>query len=304
MELSASESARSIGRSWSNEVREVKGMLEMCARAVGPELKPTMPDISTMTTILSTNGTFDLDGLRSMAASLPAPEQPKKRKRLAGLDEVLVNATDVARKKFKNQVSLRYTAPHPSAADKALRRNVMLFGKGTIHVTGSRSVMDAILSADIVLGAIADAGGRKYVEPEALVVTEAKHAMINSDFNVGVPLRLQALREACERYNAETKYDPDTHPGVIARFRNVTVIAFSTGRCIVTGSKSLRKMVEGYSFILGVIYDNRNTVVMEGAPPEATASKRPPRNSDKSFVDVAQDPELECPKKRPNLVRK
>jgi TATA-box binding protein (TBP) (component of TFIID and TFIIIB) len=234
---------------------------------------------------------------------MPIAIVSKKRKRMDGIDEVHMDASVMARKRFKNQVSLKYTAPHPGSVDKTLRRNVMLFSKGKIHVTGSRSVMDAILSAEIVLDAIVDAGGASNIVPSKVQVVDAHQAMINTDFNVGVALRLAALRDACARYSAQAKYEPDTHPGVIIRFRSVTIMAFSTGRCIITGAKTLRKVVEGYSFILGAIHDNIDEIVMRDAPPEATKSRRPPRNSEKTFVEVAKDSELPRPDKRPRLVR-
>lgn len=282
MGLVDSEVVRAFSRSWKDDVADASRRMVLAVRAIaGDGFTPTFPELSSMTVVFDTPDgfTFDTDAIRE--AALDVKETPSRT-----AHEVSLKIAKTPGNTFRKQATFTYTCPG-EAPGVSLRRSVMLFAKGTIHVAGARGIMDAAHAAQAVIDTIDEMlrGTGLMRRPET--VAAVRIALLNTDFRLGAQLGLQPLlRLSASKYGIGGAYNTDVHPAAKMRFRGVTIMVFSTGSVIITGSKTMLAVSEAYAFLLGLVADNKKDLLLVG--PGAT-QKRPQRKSKRSYIEFARN---------------
>lgn len=134
---------------------------------------------------------------------------------------------------FYNQLTIR-------VRDRSGKRAVKVFVNGVLHLTGCKSVRDAVAVADAVCATI-EAATCRIVD-----IADLRVCMINSNFSTGHRLRLLEVKRAV---GTECSYDPEGYPAAKFKHGKVSIFVFATGKVIVTGGKTFADILEGYKFV-------------------------------------------------------
>lgn len=195
-------------------------------------IRPTPASISTMTITCKLNvaSVYPLDAELAVSMSDGPLEiaLPKKRKR--------------SHLEFYNQITMRHG-----------KASIKVFKNGSMHLTGCKSMAQFVLVSSAVCAML------ECVSDQAVRVTDFDVHMINVHFGVGKQLYLRGLRDlVCvedKRYNAV--YDPDVYPGLNVKIpvdgQYVTVLAFRSGKILVTGAKTAGQVQAAHAIITDIV---------------------------------------------------
>lgn len=171
------------------------------------------------------------------------------------------------------------TAPAEAAKKKRSKEganNVLVmkvFRNGNTQVNGVKTTKDVSAVCDALLA------GLKVAFPSATVALDGSPhiIMITSSFYVGTPLKLHDLAAIISQDGAHVRWDSEHHHGLMykvpmptqpnttvsKKVQGTTVIAFSTGKVLLLGAKSMSAMKSAYMSILTYVADNFADVHMD-----------------------------------------
>lgn len=139
---------------------------------------------------------------------------------------------------FYNQLTLR-------VIDALGKKAIKIFVNGVLHITGAKTIKDAVAIAHTICVMLEQA-----LELPDVLMTELRVCMINTNFCTNVPLRLtEVKRLLTTELNTPCSYDPEGYPGAGFKHKNVSIFVFATGKIIITGGKSFDDIFVGYQFV-------------------------------------------------------
>lgn len=165
---------------------------------------------------------------------------------------------------FLNQVTLSFR-------DSTSKKSIKVFGNGTLHVTGCKSVHECMAVAETVCAIV---GG---TTTDDVTVADFEVEMINSNFGCNTPLNLVAMKEVLLEWDVQCSYEPDIYPGLNIKCTGLcSILVFQSGNIIVTGLKTFPALFEAYSFITAFICKHLERVQIK-MPAALAAAKAPSR---------------------------
>lgn len=191
---------------------------------------------------------------------------PKKRKR----------KSTVARKKKKKQSFFNQASIICKLPGESKTINIKLFSNGAVQMTGNRSVSDcnkaiSILCRELTkVKAVYSSKEKRVIDkpfvtnPENLTPEKAYKfniAMINSNINIGFKIDRDKLYTVLSRMGANCIYDPVKHASVDMKYshkglKDISIFVFEKGCVMITGASKCKHILNAYSFIIEVIYNN------------------------------------------------
>ena len=173
------------------------------------------------------------------------------------------SGTISARRNFRNQVSVKIK--HEDGSKKCCK----FFRNGKVHVTGTKSLAEALYTVEGIMGHMYGSALEFYVE---LVSFEIE--MLNTGLRMNCSLLLSQLSELCISKRYQTVYDPTRYPGCKVYIGNCTVLVFSSGCMILTGCNSCDQMEHAYSTLLNLLDTHSDDLVMEAKDGANSKRKR------------------------------
>lgn len=148
-------------------------------------------------------------------------------------------------KSFYNCITLKFTVDKKGRA-------VKVFSNGRLHLTGPRSIEDAMAIGEAVCGFI---GG---ILGQTLRVVDFDVQLVNSNFAIQHAINLVELSKASNAQGYHTRLDPERHAGVQIRVvcasgRAVSCIVFHTGNVLITGYNQPGQFVEVLRVLLSLL---------------------------------------------------
>lgn len=190
-------------------------------------LRPVDFCVSTMTVVMTLSvGNIDLERVERFV------DDPANAAETTFMGHRMSTKTPDKKNSFYNQLTIR-------VRDRLGKRAVKIFVNGVLHLTGCKSIRDAVAVGDAVCATI-EAASLEIVD-----IADLKVCMINSNFSTGQRLRLLEVKRAI---GAECSYDPEGYPAAKFRRGKVSIFVFATGKVIVTGGKTFADILEGYKF--------------------------------------------------------
>jgi len=191
-------------------------------------IRPSDFCVSTMTVVMTLSvGDVDLERVERFI------EDPANAADATFMGHRMSTATDKKKNSFYNQLTIR-------VRDRLGKRAVKVFVNGVLHLTGCKSVRDAVAVGDAVCATI-EAASCRIVD-----IADLRVCMINSNFSTGQRLRLLEVKRAV---GTECSYDPEGYPAAKFKHGQVSIFVFATGKIIVTGGKTFGDILEGYAFV-------------------------------------------------------
>lgn len=191
-------------------------------------IRPSEFCISTMTVVMTLSvGDIDLERVEKFV------EDPANAAETTFMGHRMSTKTPDKKNSFYNQLTIRIR-------DRLGKRAVKIFVNGVLHLTGCKSIRDAVAVGDAVCATI-EAASCKIVD-----IADLKVCMINSNFSTGQRLRLLEVKRAI---GTECSYDPEGYPAAKFKRGKVSIFVFATGKVIVTGGKTFADILEGYAFV-------------------------------------------------------
>jgi TATA-box binding protein (TBP) (component of TFIID and TFIIIB) len=237
-------------------VEDIKGMLEDSTThktrmakhdATLSAISPTDFDVSTMTVVvhLSIANSIRID-LYDLVNWIEDPDNVIYTNHMGHLLD-----TENSKKKkntdetFYNQITLR-------VIDAYGKKAVKIFVNGVLHITGAKTIKDAVAIAHTICVMLEQA-----LELPDVLITELRVCMINTNFCTNVHLRLtEVKRLLTAEMNTPCSYDPEGYPGAGFKHKNVSIFIFATGKIIITGGKSFDDIFVGYQFVTSFLNAN------------------------------------------------
>jgi len=251
----------------------------------------------------------------------------KKVRHIKGIssDDILHNMTK-SQRQFCNQSSLvlRYRLPDGLWKET----NIKLFRNGGFQMTGVSSEEMARRALERLITLNADRG----IWPDAVpYVTKFDVRMMNSDYNVGSPVRRDVLYKVLvEEYGLWCNYEPTIYQGVNTKFfwnsarppaaplgictcptqckgdspgnaigacKKITISPFRTGSVIITGAQTTQQLMDAYNFINSV-FRSHPEILRPTELPSASASasaSASPSSVSKTAPKTAQKRKIHIP---------
>ena len=171
-----------------------------------------------------------------------------------------------AKKSFYNQTTI--------TVSELTNKSVKVFKNGKLQITGLTSQNDFNNTIKVVKEILVNTP--EAVNPEDVThdLIDSKIEMINSNFNFEKELNLKKLRLIMlENKNIkDASYNPDTYPGINAKYNDTSLFVFGTGNIVITGAKSLQEVRDAYEFVSELVCSNKDTHIRKGI------GKKPSKN--------------------------
>ena len=164
-------------------------------------------------------------------------------------------------KTFQNQASIKGTDDATGS-----KYCVKIFRNGRMHVTGCKSIARALIITDRVLQELYPG-----VEHTLMGVDVE---MLNIDFQVVVPLNLTELNSCFHESGYPTSYNSISYPGCKIQLGYCTILCFSSGSVIITGSRDVRSSRRAFRVFLDVVGRFPDRVLMPGRTQRKSKRKR------------------------------
>lgn len=175
---------------------------------------------------------------------------------------------------FFNQVSVKLPVNN-----KHKPISVKIFTNGSIHMTGCKTIQNAIdvldkifklnmMRAIVQNGHIVDKSFMLTKDNSIIddnfnvVIKKIKIAMINCNFSIPFNIDRLCLYEILKKNKIDCSFDTIIHAGVIIRYKYpnkdkiVTILVFEKGKIIITGANSEKQIISAYNFIYKYLLNN------------------------------------------------
>lgn len=164
---------------------------------------------------------------------------------------------------------------------KCSKISVKLFNNGSIQLTGCKNISTSLWALNEIFRLL------KQPLPENIVCDEKEEksyvpldvflnisdlydfhiVMINSDFRIGFSIDREKLFHLLQSEKYTCSYDASRYAGVIIRHisdsqkleqnaHEISIMVFSEGAIIITGSLNFRQLIESYKFINSYLLEN------------------------------------------------
>jgi TATA-box binding protein (TBP) (component of TFIID and TFIIIB) len=212
--------------------------MEAKAIAFNADLKAAMeitqePNISTMTVLTQMNYGVYFD---RVVAALPEPHIQDFITQVLG---------DPAALKLKR------TAFHNSLIFKCKKLGVKIFCNGNLHITGVKSIEEAVEISDVFCTLMELIDGGTGLE-NTYTITDFTVQMINFYFKVPVsqPINLQGLKDYLKAHTSYyVSYNNERHAGVIVKMIPMTIIVFYNGNVLLSSITTGEHLITSFTFI-------------------------------------------------------
>lgn len=170
------------------------------------------------------------------------------------------------KKSFYNQTTI--------TVSDLTNKSVKVFKNGKLQITGLTSHNDFINTINIIKTILLNTPDSVNHDDITDKPIEPKIEMINSNFNFSKELNLKKMRLIMlENKNIKAaSYNPDTYPGINAKYNDTSLFVFGTGNVVITGAKSIQEVRTAYEFVSEVVCSNKDTHIRNGI------GKKPPKN--------------------------
>jgi TATA-box binding protein (TBP) (component of TFIID and TFIIIB) len=159
-------------------------------------------------------------------------------------DAPVITKRGKVKKNFFNQATLTFK--------DTTTKSIKIFTNGKLQMTGITSMLEGITVATKVCALISKCVSYD-VHAESVDI-----AMINSDFCIRRNVNVYAMLAVLNKTNVMCAYDPDTYPGLKIKYNGVSIFVFGTGSVVVTGSNSLERLNDAYTYIGNVVKENES----------------------------------------------
>jgi TATA-box binding protein (TBP) (component of TFIID and TFIIIB) len=153
--------------------------------------------------------------------------------------------------------------------------NLKIFKNGSIQMTGCKSIEGALNALSKIFKFMKNINCVndyfKYASnPSSLSfskINKFKINMINSNFSLGFNINRSVLHVLLSKNNIICSYDPLAHSGIIIKYLDkntgkiISILVFSSGKIVITGSRSCKQIKMAYDFINTFILKNYSAVV-------------------------------------------
>lgn len=130
-----------------------------------------------------------------------------------------------------------------------------------LHISGLRGAHEAELAARILYDKIY----KKGMVPEVPLEIKFKNAeiiLMNSGYNSNIQINRSKLVDILfRRYKHTAVFDPNSYSGVKLYIGDMAILIFRTGKIIVTGVRSMNRLIDGYILIEKILRDNYQEIV-------------------------------------------
>lgn len=152
-----------------------------------------------------------------------------------------------------------------TGADQS-RKGIKIFSNGHMHITGAKSVHDAIeCSRDVYAAIVAALSLCSDITPTDFTVQ-----MINGHFKFelnGV-LKLDAMHSICLKDTPHvSRYNPENHAGLLVRIATggITVVFFESGSVLINAFSCGEDLLKAHDFAVDLVTEHFKTIVSAGA---------------------------------------
>lgn len=195
-------------------------------------------------------------------------------------------------KRFENQVTIVYRKIRNGQQGLL---NTKVFRNGNLQITGIKHVEQGREMVDTIIDILRKGFKESHEEPivkefDKLENVDYRVRLINSDFNIGFPIRRDLLYKVMyNKYTKDCSYEPCIYPGVKVQYfyntlseckdgtchcesqciigkgsgkedgqcKKITVAIFQSGCVIITGAQSYDQINEAYTYVTTLLRDNR-----------------------------------------------
>lgn len=148
------------------------------------------------------------------------------------------------------------------------RKGIKIFANGQLHITGAKTVHDAIECSRDVYAAIDAALGLC----SAITPTDFTVQMINGHFKLGIQgvLKLDAMHSICLKDTPHvSRYNPENHAGLLVRIAAddghcMTVVFFESGNVLINAFSCGEELLKAHDFALDLVSEHLDTIVSAG----------------------------------------
>jgi len=168
-------------------------------------------------------------------------------------------------------------------------KGVKIFSNGQLHITGNKTVQEAIDCGRDIYASI----GRKET------IDNFEVQMINGHFKFlikeGTFIRLSVLHRLCIENHPEyiSRYNPENHAGLIIRIpianRFVTLVFFESGSVLINAFMDGTQLLEAYQFAVTLIDTHHGVIIgntgeqRDGGSKDGVSAKRRKGSHSSSF---------------------
>jgi transcription initiation factor TFIID TATA-box-binding protein len=220
---------------------------------------------------LSTNPEFRSDGRvddKSVAGVYYPDDKP--------ILQNIVSTCNLQVKLDLDQIAIRaknteYNPKRFAAAIMKIRKpktTALLFSSGKMVCTGAKSEEESKIAAKKFAKTIKIMG-------YDVKFTEFRIQNIVGSWDVGFPIRLEAMNFSSIKQGDSLNYEPEIFPGLIYRIAvpKVVVLVFVSGKIVLTGAKSREQIMKAYEYIYPILQkhkrekkENETTTATEPEP--------------------------------------
>lgn len=245
--------------------------------------------ISTITITASLNIIVDLDVFYKNISIIPHEDETinrdgftyieygKKKEALTHCKGFHKKLTIARRKKkmgkrFDNQATV---IVRTFIDDKYEHANLKIFKNGNIQMTGVKSVNHGNMILDYIVENFKTMNAEESMiaSIENINITNFKIQLINSDFKIGYNIKREKLYKLIHKDYSDMfcSFEPCIYPGVKIQFlieetgKKVTIAVFRSGCVIITGAQELEETKRAYTFIHGILVNNKSEIEMVSA---------------------------------------
>ena len=131
-----------------------------------------------------------------------------------------------------------------------------------VHIAGLRGAHEAAMAARILYSKIHKKGMIPDL-PLDIRFKKTEIILMNSGYSSNMLINRAKLVEICtKKYKHTTVFDPNSYSGVkLYPADKMAILIFRTGKIIVTGERSMPRLIDGYILIEKILRDNYNEIV-------------------------------------------
>jgi hypothetical protein len=159
---------------------------------------------------------------------------------------------------FYNSITFTITLKNGREASVKLCNDLV------VHISGLKSLHEAYLIANLLYEKII----KKNMLPNLLPIDfrPIKHDIIlmNSGYNANIKIDRKQLTKVCmEKCKYTAFFTPNSYSGVkIYPAKDLAILVFRTGKAIVTGARSMKRLIDGY-FLIEKVFRKYYELIVE-----------------------------------------
>lgn len=130
-----------------------------------------------------------------------------------------------------------------------------------VHIAGLRGAHEAEQAARILYAKIYKKGMIPGL-PLEITFKKVVPIMMNSGYNSNIHINRSKLVDILfKQYKHTTVFDPNSYSGVKLYIGDMAILIFRTGKIIVTGERSMNRLIDGYILIEKILRNNYAEII-------------------------------------------